>query len=902
MERAGLLDLADTPIGTLSGGQRQRAFIAMALAQDTEILFLDEPTTFLDVRYQTEILRLIRELNEKHGVTVVMVLHDINQAIIYSDEIIGLADGKALVHGPPGEVISSESIERLYGVRLDVREDAESGRKWVLPETRESTGPAQAFAKETWIPGQARNDGGEGQARNDEAPEESGNENKGSKANIMRKIIKPFFIALGFISLGLGALGVVLPVLPTTPFLLLTAFCFARGSERFHRWFVGTKLYKTHLDDFVKTKSMPARTKAYILTAVSILLPVAMYFVPYPHARILMGVVLAWHWWYFLFRVKTLPRTSDGKPASGGGMIDKRLLRFAAGARKYVFLSVLARWVGLLLGAFVVFAVSDIAAVRVPALLLGVDMPVLPVLGVCAVAAGARALCEFFASKAAFRAQTGVKKKLRTELYAKLLALGGSGASGAETVQVAVEGVDRVENYFGRYLPQFFYSMIAPLTLFALLAPVSLSVALILLVCTPLIPLLILLIMRMAKKMMRKQLKSYTSLGDFFLESLRGMTTLKIYGADERRHEEMNGLSESFRKSTMRVLRMQLNSVMPMDLIAQGGTALGIILAARGLLAGDIGAAGAISVVLLSAEFFIPLRQLGSYFHVAMDGLAACERVFQIMDAEEPADGKSSLPEGPLSVELRGLSFAYEEGRNVLSDVSFSAAKRGFTGLAGASGCGKSTVAKLLSGRIPAAGCEGDARIGGVGLSDIKRSELMKRVYVVTHEDYIFTGTARDNLRAARPGASEDELEAALKDVRLYDFFAGAEGLETKISEGGANLSGGQRQRLSLARALLRDPDLYIFDEATSNMDTESEEALLAVVKELATKKNVIFISHRLANLTGADMIYAMDAGRVAEAGTHEELTARGGVYARLYSEQQALETYAAGGPAAYAV
>ncbi|MDR1247662.1 MAG: DUF454 family protein [Clostridiales Family XIII bacterium] len=709
----------------------------------------------------------------------------------------------------------------------------------------------------------------------------------------MKKIIKPLFIVLGFVSLGLGVLGVVLPILPTTPFLLLTAFCFAQGSERFHRWFVGTKLYKNHLDDFVRTKSMPAKTKAYILTAVSILLPVAMYFVPYPHARILMGVVIAWHWWYFLFRVKTLPKTSSGKSsARSGGMIDRRLLSFAAGARKYVFLTVLARWVGLLLGALVVFAVSDIAAVRVPGLLLGADMSVLPVLGVCAACAVARALCEFLASKAAFKAQTGVKKKLRTELYAKLLALGGEGASGAETVQVAVEGVDQIENYFGRYLPQFFYSVIAPLTLFALLTPISLSVALILLVCTPLIPLLILLIMKMAKKMMRKQLKSYTSLGDFFLEALRGMTTLKIYGADGRRHEEMNDLAESFRKSTMRVLRMQLNSVMPMDLIAQGGTALGIILAARGLLAGDISAAGAVSIVLLSAEFFIPLRQLGSYFHVAMNGLASCERVFQIIDAEEPADGDDSLPESPLSVCISDLSFAYEEGRNVLSNVSFFAPAKGMTGIAGASGCGKSTLAKLLSGRLPAAGCKGDVKIGGLELGCIKRSELMKRVYTVTHEDYIFTGTVGDNLRAAKRDASDDELAAVLKNVRLYDFFASADGLETKISEGGANLSGGQRQRLSLARALLRDPDIYIFDEATSSMDTESEEALLSVVKETAASKNVIFISHRLANLTEAGNIYAMSEGRIAETGTHDELTAKGGVYARLYGEQRALEAY----------
>jgi ABC-type transport system involved in cytochrome bd biosynthesis fused ATPase/permease subunit/uncharacterized membrane protein YbaN (DUF454 family) len=689
------------------------------------------------------------------------------------------------------------------------------------------------------------------------------------------------------------------PLLPTTPFLLLTAFCFARGSERFHKWFVGTKLYKTHLDGFVKTGSMPARTKAYVLTGVSVLLPAAMYFVPYPHARILIGAVLAWHWWYFLLRVKTAPApgaTAGKAQKRGGGMIGKRLLRFAAGARRYVFLNVLARWIGLLLGALVVFTVSALAA-RLAAGTPG-SAPIALLLGVCAAAALGRALCEFLASKAAFAASAGVRKKLRTALYTKLIALGGGGASDAETVQVAVEGIDQIEIYLGRYLPQFFYSVAAPLTLFVLLAPVSLSIALILLLCTPLIPLLILLIMRLARRMMRKQLKSYASLGDFFLESLRGMTTLKIYGADGRRHAEMNRLAEAFRKSTMRILRMQLNSIMPMDFIAQGGAALGILLAVRGLLAGDIGLSGAISVVLLSAEFFIPLRQLGSSFHVAMSGIAAGERAFQIMDTEPPADGENPPPEGPLDIEISGLSFAYPdggEGRTALSNITFSAPAQGLTGIAGPSGCGKSTLAKLLSGRLPASDCEGSVKVGGVRLKDIRRSELMKRVTIVTHEDYIFSGTVGENLRMARPGASEGELETALKKVRLYDFFADAAGLETEIAEGGANLSGGQRQRLSLARALLRDSDVWIFDEATSNMDAESEEAVIAVVRELAGVKNVIFISHRLANLTGAGRIYVMAEGRVAETGGHAELTAGGGVYARLFAEQQALEAYAAG-------
>jgi ABC-type transport system involved in cytochrome bd biosynthesis fused ATPase/permease subunit len=575
---------------------------------------------------------------------------------------------------------------------------------------------------------------------------------------------------------------------------------------------------------------------------------------------------------------------------------------FAAGALKYVFLNVFARWIGLLCGAFVVFVtarfVSDLFDMIFKSGEVNLAFPSpLPLLSACAGAAILRALCEFLGAKAAFRASAGVKKKLRQALYDKLFALGESGgATGAEAVQVAVEGVDQIENYFGKYLPQLFYGMLAPVTLFVLLAPVYLSAAIVLLVCTPLIPLLILLIMRMARRMMRKQLKSYTSLGDFFLEALRGMTTLKIYGADERRHDEMNVLAESFRKSTMRVLRMQLNSIILMDIAAYGGTALGIALAARGMVAGEIGLAGAVPIILLSAEFFIPLRQLGSYFHIAMNGLAACERVFRILDAPLRKTGGGALPAGGLAVEIRDLSFAYESGREALSGLKLSAPAAGLTGIAGVSGCGKSTLAKLLSGRLAGADYGGSVRIGGAELRDLDPAELRKRVCLVTHTDYIFTGTVRDNLLLARPGAADSELLGALERARLSDFLAEAKGLDTEISEGGANLSGGQKQRLALARALLRDADIYIFDEAASNIDAESGETLLAVMREQAKTRNVLLISHRLANLTQADCVYAMESGRVIETGTHAALISRSGVYATMYEEQRALEFYAAGG------
>jgi iron complex transport system ATP-binding protein len=344
MERAGVADLAETPIGTLSGGQRQRAFIAMALAQDTEILILDEPTTFLDVRYRIEILELIRNLNEEHGVTVVMVLHDINEALLCSDEVIGLADGRVLMQGPPDEVIDPDSIRRLYDVRLDVREDAESGHKWVLPtccgkrrEPAKARKAGGATAERADADADGENPLGTHAERARAGAHAFDGENTeraraveftadgAGKGGLMKRIVKPLFIALGFASLALGALGVVLPVLPTTPFLLLTAFCFARGSARFHRWFMGTRLYRNHIDDFVRTKSMTVKTKTTILTTVTVLLSLAIYFAPWPHARIAMGVVLAWHWWYFLLRVKTLRGEASGAPGAGealGGKAD----------------------------------------------------------------------------------------------------------------------------------------------------------------------------------------------------------------------------------------------------------------------------------------------------------------------------------------------------------------------------------------------------------------------------------------------------------------------------------------------------------------------------------------------------------------------------------------------------
>jgi ABC-type transport system involved in cytochrome bd biosynthesis fused ATPase/permease subunit len=572
-----------------------------------------------------------------------------------------------------------------------------------------------------------------------------------------------------------------------------------------------------------------------------------------------------------------------------GQVINRRLIALAGNAKAYVFLNVLLQWAGLLANAVIVFAAASFLGT---VLERTADFAGLfRTLAIAGGAAAVRAASGFFAAKASFRASAGVKRLLREKLYGKLLTLGAAyteSLSTAEVLQTATEGVEQLEVYFGKYLPQFFYSILAPLTLFALLAPVSLKPAAVLLACVPLIPALITAIMKMAKNTMKRHWKSYVSLGDMFLENIQGMTTLKVYSADGRRQQEMRAEAEVFRKSTMRVLKMQLNSIIIMDAVAFGGAALGVILAALGYRSGDFGLPEALVIVLLSAEFFIPLRLLGSYFHIAMNGMAACDRMFQILDMESPEDGTRTLPEGALSVEIRGVSFAYGAERAVLSDVAMTLEPGGMVSLVGASGSGKSTVAALLAGRRQGYG--GSLTVGGVEIRDASREDLHRHMTLVTHDSYVFSGTVGENLRLGKPDASEGEMREALERVRLYDFFSARQGLNTTVAERGANLSGGQRQRLCIARAFLRGSAVYIFDEATSNIDAESEEAIMDAVGELAKTKTVLLITHRLANAVPSRRIYLLEQGRVKESGAHAELLSAGGRYARLFNEQTALE------------
>ena len=489
-----------------------------------------------------------------------------------------------------------------------------------------------------------------------------------------------------------------------------------------------------------------------------------------------------------------------------------------------------------------------------------------------------------------------VKHTLRELIYQKLLRLGASyknQVNTAEILQVAVEGVDQLETYFGAYLPQFFYAILAPLTLFALLSFVNFPAAVILLICVPLIPVTIALIQRWAKKLLGKYWSQYTALGDTFLENLQGLTTTKIYQADELKHKQMNEQSEHFRRITMKVLSMQLNSITIMDLIAYGGAALGILLAVTQMRSGRVDLTGCILIILLSADFFLPMRLLGSFFHIAMNGMAASEKIFSLLDLPEPVEKSCAVPDD-YSIAIQNLHFAYDPHRLILKDISMEFPVGSFTAIVGASGCGKSTLAAILMGQHH--GYTGQIPFGGTDLSEIQESSLMKNFTYISHNSYLFKGTVRDNLLLARPAGTDAELWQVLEQVNLADFLRSEAGLDTQLTEGGSNFSGGQRQRLALARALLHDSPVYIFDEATSNIDVESENLIMAQIHRLARKKTVILISHRLANVTDADRIYLLEGGSIVQSGTHCQLLAAVGSYATLWNAQQELESYAKGG------
>lgn len=577
-------------------------------------------------------------------------------------------------------------------------------------------------------------------------------------------------------------------------------------------------------------------------------------------------------------------------------MIDKRLIGMMGDSKRYIAKNVALQWLALAANVAMIFAVSRYLGALYDQLTIGDTMagaPNLPLtLGIVAAALLVRAACTRGAAAASYNASRTVKKTLRSAIYEKLLRLGGSYTQAvptAEVLQLAGEGVEQLETYFGAYLPQFFYAMLAPVTLFVVLAPVSVKAAVILMICVPLIPVSIVAVQKFAKKLLGRYWGQYAALGDSFLENLQGLTTLKIYQADGARHAAMNREAEHFRKVTMKVLTMQLNSIIVMDVIAYGGAALGIIVAAHEFNANRVTLPGALCIILLSADFFLPMRALGSYFHVAMNGMAASDKIFKLLDLPEGSARTAQLG-ADCAIACRDLHFGYTPEKETLHGLNLDFPQGSFTALVGESGCGKSTIAAVLTGRV--SGYTGHVTIGGQELSAVSEASLLKNVTLVSLGSHLFKGTVADNLRMAAPGADDGALWGALEQVNLADFLRSMDGLDTPLTEGGGNLSGGQRQRLALARALLHDSPVYIFDEATSNIDVESENDIMAGIHRLAGRKTVILISHRLANVTKADNIYVLDHGHPAGQGTHEALLAQGGLYADLWNRQQALENY----------
>ena len=569
-------------------------------------------------------------------------------------------------------------------------------------------------------------------------------------------------------------------------------------------------------------------------------------------------------------------------------MINKRLVRLLSDGKKYIYGNIFFQWINLIANIVAIFLISGFISDTYYGNVT--DAKLVRLIVILAIAVLTRVICNVASSKLSYLSSKKVKQVLRHKIMEKMLTLGSSyneKVRTSEVVQVSVEGVEQIETYFGLYLPQLFYSLLAPLTLFAVIVFMSFTPAIVLLLCVPLIPISIAAVQTFAKKLLAKYWGKYTGLGDTFLENLQGLTTLKIYQADEYKNKKMNEEAEEFRKITMKVLTMQLNSITIMDIVAYGGAALGIILTVKQFVAGNIRLDQAIAIILLSADFFIPMRQLGSFFHIAMNGMAAIDKIFKILDLEVPEEKTMSLP-GKGSIKVENLSFAYDESHNVLNNISIEIANRGMVSLVGASGSGKSTMASLLMKRSK--NYSGKIYVGETDFNEISEKSVMENITYISHSSYIFKGSVRDNLLMAKADARDEELWDVLKKTNLADFFESDNGLDFEIAEAGGNLSGGQKQRLALARGLLHDSRFYIFDESTSNIDVESEEVILEQIKELAKNKGVLMISHRLANVVSSDKIFVLEKGQLKEEGTHEELLAMHGTYSMLWETQQSLE------------
>ena len=482
-----------------------------------------------------------------------------------------------------------------------------------------------------------------------------------------------------------------------------------------------------------------------------------------------------------------------------------------------------------------------------------------------------------------------VKKDLRQKIYDKIIKLGvrtTDNMSMAGLTQLSMEGVEQLDLYYSAYIPQFFYAMIAPIILFIVTVRINWAVALVLLACVPLIPMSIIAVSRYAKKIFAKYWGKYTSMGDSFLDSVQGLKELKIFQADAAQNIKMNETSEEFRKITMKVLVMQLASTTIMDMVAYGGAGLGIALTIHAVVNGSLSAYAALFLILVAVDFFLPLRAFGSAFHIAMNGASAGNKILSLLAQPDPVWGSETVDGTDITV--KDVTFSYDGKRDVLKHASMNFGSTGMCAIVGESGSGKSTVVNLLLGAYHPQ--QGSILVGNKPLETLSRESYYSHISVVSYNTYIFNETIRQNFMLAKDNVTDEEIYSALKKVNLYDFIIENGGLDKVITEDAANISGGQKQRLALAINLVANKDIYIFDEATSNIDIESEAIIMNNIKELSKEKSVIVISHRLANVIAADTIYYIEDGEVKEHGTHNELMNMHEGYAKLYTTQKKLE------------
>ena len=571
-------------------------------------------------------------------------------------------------------------------------------------------------------------------------------------------------------------------------------------------------------------------------------------------------------------------------------MIDKKLLALLGDNKKYIFYAVGLMIVGLFANLSITASICYAIQYAAEYVSSGSDAQgfILPAI-VVVIAMVIRYVTSRRIGDLKDTLGRNVKKDLRQKIYDKIIKLGvrtTDNMSMAGLTQLSMEGVEQLDLYYSAYIPQFFYAMIAPIILFIVTVRINWAVALVLLACVPLIPMSIIAVSRYAKKIFAKYWGKYTSMGDSFLDSVQGLKELKIFQADAAQNIKMNETSEEFRKITMKVLVMQLASTTIMDMVAYGGAGLGIALTIHAVVNGSLSAYAALFLILVAVDFFLPLRAFGSAFHIAMNGASAGNKILSLLAQPDPVWGSETVDSTEITV--KDVTFSYDGKRDVLKHASMNFGSTGMYAIVGESGSGKSTVVNLLLGAYHPQ--QGSILIGNKPLETLSRESYYSHISVVSYNTYVFNETIRQNFMLAKADVKEDEIFTALKKVNLYDFIVENEVLDKVITEDAANISGGQKQRLALAINLVANKDIYIFDEATSNIDIESEAIIMNNIKELSKEKSVIVISHRLANVIAADTIYYIEDGEVKEYGTHNNLMNMHEGYAKLYTTQKRLE------------